>query len=377
MFDDAIVGAGILGLAHAYQLARRGRRVVVCERRPRAEGASIRNFGMLWPIGQSAGSPYRLAMRSVRHWLTVLEQSCIWHERVGSLHLAYHDDESQVLTEFLAMPEHRERGCERWDRTKVLQSAPWVNPQGLQHALWSPHEVCVDPRVVIASLPAWLAQTFGVVFHFGTAVHGKSGDTIHTSAGNLTASRLLVCSGDDFLSLYPDVYASTGQVRCKLQMLRSQPYSQRMGPMLAAGLTLLHYKNFAACPTLSAVRKRFEREAPDYLRYGIHVMASQHGSGEITIGDSHEYGDDITIFDRPEIDELILAYLQRFLLLPDLQIRSRWHGIYAKHPEQAYMILQPEPSVTIVTGVGGTGMTLSFGVADKVARQQCGEADED
>src|SRR5690349_20876543 len=71
-YDVAVVGAGVLGLAHAYHLARRGLRVGVFERQPRAQGASVRNFGMLWPIGQLAGPLYRLARRSLEIWSDVL-----------------------------------------------------------------------------------------------------------------------------------------------------------------------------------------------------------------------------------------------------------------------------------------------------------------
>ncbi|MGH9837468.1 MAG: FAD-dependent oxidoreductase [Blastocatellia bacterium] len=166
-----------------------------------------------------------------------------------------------------------------------------------------------------------------------------------------------------------------GLYRVKLQMMRSQAFGQelRIGPMLAAGLTLTHYKNFQDCPSLPALRERFAREMPDCVRYGIHVMASQHARGEITIGDSHEYNDDITPFDKEEINELILGYLRTFLRIPQLQIVQCWNGVYAAHLAELCWTDRPAPGVTIVASPSGRGMTMSFGIAEKIVAEVLGE----
>jgi FAD dependent oxidoreductase TIGR03364 len=354
MKEIAVVGAGILGLAQAYIHARRGHKVRVYERSPKASGASVRNFGMLWPIGQPAGLLCDLAMSSRAIWLEVLEQAKLPYLPVGSLHVAYQADEEAVAREFAG----REPERARWiTPAEVLERSGSVVAEGLRGALFSENEILVDPRLILAKLPAMLAEQYGVQFFFGTAV---------TDVGKLHADRVYVCSGDDFETLYPEVYAGSGVTRCKLQMMRTgrQPEGWSMGPALAGGLTLRFYQSFRTCESLPALSARIAAEMPLYEKYGIHVMASETHDGCITLGDSHEYGLEVDIFNKEEIDDLILAYLKGFARFPNMEIAERWHGVYARHFDRPFFYEQPEPEVFIVTASAGKGMTVSFGLAD-------------
>jgi glycine/D-amino acid oxidase-like deaminating enzyme len=70
-YDLAIVGAGIVGLAHALAAVRLGKRVVVIDRDAQANGASIRNFGFITVTGQQAGDCWRRALRSRDVWVEI------------------------------------------------------------------------------------------------------------------------------------------------------------------------------------------------------------------------------------------------------------------------------------------------------------------
>jgi glycine/D-amino acid oxidase-like deaminating enzyme len=149
----------------------------------------------------------------------------------------------------------------------------------------------------------------------------------------------------------------------------AQPGGWQLGPSLAAGLTLRYYPAFRICSTLPKLHERIAAELPDYDRWGIHLLVSQTEQGELTLGDSHEYGLEVDIFDKPEIDQLMLRYAQTFLDAPTLEIAQRWHGVYATHPEKPFVSFDAAPGVRIVTATGGSGMTLSFGLAEQTMQE--------
>ena len=369
--DVAIVGAGILGIAHAYALAKSGRSVVVFDRSPQAAGASVRNFGMLWPIGQPAGRMHRMALRSRQLWLETLDAARLPYFPTGSLHVTYRPDEAAVAREFCELAPQLGYDCQWLKPDQALERSRAVRPQGLLGAIWSPTEITVDPRVALARLPSFLTERFRVQFRFGMAVRAIDLPAIDAGGETWRAEAAIICSGDDFESLYPEVFRAGNLTRCKLQMMRTPPQPQpwQLGPALAAGLTLRFYDSFRVCQTLPALRQRIAAETPQYDRWGIHVLVSQTAGRELTIGDSHEYGDAVDPFDRAEIDGLILRYARGFLQAPDLEIAQRWHGVYAKHPDQPFLSLSPAPQVRLVTATGGSGMTLSFGLAEQMASE--------
>lgn len=366
-----MVGGGILGLAHAYAAASRGAKVVVFERNLQASGASVRNFGMIWPIGQPHGDMYGMAMRSRDVWLEVLERAALPYFPTGSLHVVYREDEAAVAQEFAELAPGLGYRCVWLEAAGILERSRAVRPEGLLGGLWSEAEIMVDPRLTIAMLPKFLSEKFGVELRYGSVVRSIDLPDIEAGAERWTADCAIVCAGDDFQTLYPEQFAVAGVTRVKLQMLRTpdQPAGWLLGPALAAGLTLRFYPAFNVCSTLPALRHRIAEETPEYDRWHIHGLVSQTAQGELTLGDSHEYGPCVDVFNKEEIDRLMLRYISTFLCAPDLSVAQRWHGVYAKHPEKPYVSLSPAEGVRIVTAPGGSGMTLSFGLAERTVAE--------
>lgn len=364
-----VIGAGIVGLATARALAQKGFAVKLFERNSFATGASVRNFGMVWPIGQPDGELYERALRSRSIWKEIADAGAFWSDPVGSLHVA-HDPLEWIVLQELYETMKADRPVQLLNAAEVLQRSEAVVSNNLFGGLYSADELIVDPREAIASLPGYLEAVYKVEFYWNKCVSYIADNTVYIgNEEEHEADVVFICSGADFETLYPEAFANYPITKCKLQMMRlaAQPGNWRMGSALCGGLSLIHYNSFKVAESLPLLKSKYATEMEEYLDWGIHVMASQNEMGELTIGDSHEYGTTQDPFDKDFINQLIKNYLHKFASFKDLTVVQTWNGVYAKLTNgDTELFFSPEPGVYVLNGLGGAGMTLSFGLAEEV-----------
>jgi FAD dependent oxidoreductase TIGR03364 len=363
-----VIGAGIVGLATARALSLKGYDVTVIERTEKAVGASIRNFGMIWPIGQPDGKLYERAIRSKQIWKEIADSIGFWYEEAGSLHVANHPDEWEVLQELHDAFTKSGRPVTLLNPETIAGKFSGVNTAHLIGGLYSETEMIVDPREAIAKIPEYLNEYLDIRFIWGKQVTAVRTGEVSVGNEKLQADLICICNGADFEALYPEVFAVSGLTKCKLQMMRfiDQKNDSRIGTSVCGGLSLIHYNSFKTAGSLSKLKKRYEEEMAEYLAWGIHVMVAQNEKGELTVGDSHEYGISFDPFDNAKVNALITDYLQQFMATNDWQLVQSWNGIYPKMTNGATeLVLHPEQGVYILNGLGGAGMTLSFGLAEE------------
>lgn len=370
VYDLAVVGAGIVGLAHALAAVRRGRRVVVIDRDAQANGASVRNFGFVTVTGQQRGTVWRRAMRSRDVWLDVAPQAGIAVEHRG-LALLGRRPETRPILEAFAATEMGE-GCLLLEASEARGRFPALRPAELHGAMWSPHEVRVESRTAIPKLAAWLAEAHGVAFMRGVQVHAVEPPRLATSAGPVEARAAVVCPGDDFGSLFPTSIAAHRVTRCKLHMLRVAPPAPgfRLPGAVMTDLSLVRYEGFDALPEAEPLRRRLDAEQAACRANGIHLIAVQSADGSLVIGDSHHYGQTPDPFAPQAVDDLILEEYRATVSPEPPAVLERWTGVYASAGTTMFTEA-PAPDVRLVMVTSGTGASTAFAIAEETLADLC------
>ncbi len=369
-YDCLIVGAGIIGLAHALAASRHGLRTAVLDRDAQAVGASVRNFGFITVTGQQEGTTWRRAMRSRDVWADVCTQANIPVLQRGLLVCARRPEALTVLEEFAASPMGK--ACRILRGNELAAYAPALRSD-LTGALHSPHELRVESRAAIPHLAAWLGQAHGVTFHRRVAVRAVATGSVDTSAGSFTADHIIVCPGPDLVTLFPEIMARRAITLCKLHMLRLAPPGWTLPAPVMSDLGLVRYLGYADCPSLPALRARLQAEQAAWLADGIHLIAVQGADGSLVVGDSHHYVATPDPFQPRAVDDRMLAELSATLSIPQPEVIERWIGVYPSGPDTAFHET-PMDGVRLVMVTSGTGASTGFAIAEETLADLLGDA---
>src|SRR5580693_5344637 len=284
-YDLAVIGAGVLGLAHAWAAARLGKRVVVIDRDAQANGASIRNFGFVTVTGQQAGPVWRRAMRTRALWGTMAPHAGIPVLQEGLL-LTVRSPEAQAVIEAFLSTEMGE-ACAWLGPAELARCLPIPPARGVLGALHSPHDARVESRTAIPAVRAWLEARHGVTFVASTAVIEVAPPLVRTSRGPVEADAAVVCPGDDLVSLFPDAIAAHVVTRCRLSMLRLADPGFRLPSAVMSDLGLVRYLGYAELPQAAALRALLVATHAEALANGVHLIVTQSADGTLVVGDSH------------------------------------------------------------------------------------------
>ena len=177
MTDIAIVGAGVIGLSCAFELARRGKSVTVIEREQPGFGASTVAAGMLTPSFEVELTPQSLvelqldSLRRYPQFVREIEaaggQSCGYRDE-GSLWVSRHLDDELELDHILKIQQDRGLPAGRLTGREVRRIEPHVSPRAVGGLLVeSDHQV--DSRKLVPALSA-ACRAVGVELRTETGV---------------------------------------------------------------------------------------------------------------------------------------------------------------------------------------------------------------
>ena len=207
MAEVVIQGAGIIGCAVAFELARRGCRVTVIEAREPGLGATQASAGVLAPFIEALEDTplQRLCVESLGMYETFIQRirdasgTPVEYRRTGSLEVALDESELEQLQAAAKALEAKGIRAELLDAADAISHEPTLAPATVG-ALFVPEHGYVAAPALTQALAVG-AKAYGAVFQTKTRVErvapdGKGGGLrVDTSAGAIAADAVVCATG--------------------------------------------------------------------------------------------------------------------------------------------------------------------------------------
>lgn len=372
-----VVGAGILGLAHAVAALDAGHRVTVIEQDAVATSASVRNFGHIGASVQ-AGELGELAWESLPLWESLVERAGVEARRSATLAIARSAAETAVLEESFERDSAAGTRLITGAEAAALLRLP-AQAASPRAGLLFPADITANPRTAVSRIAAWVdAHERGSVqwsatvhrISAGGATTGRSeSSVVDTNHGPVGADHVICATGHVTSRLFPEL-AKAAEIReCALQMARVRaPHAMGNGPAVLTGTSMLRYGRFAG-PAAEALRSELEASKPELVEIGANVMLTQQADGTLLIGDSHVTHHAAPPFLDERWSQILLDEAAAMLGARRLEVLERWQGVYATSPNTDLLHARPAPGVTVITLTTGVGMTVGLGLGARTIAQ--------
>ncbi len=326
MADITVMGAGVFGLAIAYECARRGARVQVIEKRHVGAGSSGGIVGALAPH-----TPERWEPKKQFQLESLLMAEDFWREvdclsglsagygRIGRLLPIDTPNQLELARMRTIDAQSLWQGKAEWRVVAREQFAPWAPPSGTGYLIQDTLSARMHPRMALASLAGALRASGGRI------IEGKC-----TPPESRDNHRIVWATGYEGLAAL----------------------SQDQGVEAGNGVK-----------GQSALLGHDAGTLPQLYAGGVHIVP--HADGTVAVGSTSErYFDDPASTDA-QLDELLARVKKALPLLADAPVLERWAGVRPRAATRAPMMgAWPErPGHYILNG----GFKIGFGMVPKLA----------
>ncbi|HEX9066332.1 MAG TPA: FAD-binding oxidoreductase [Streptosporangiaceae bacterium] len=347
--DVLVAGAGVIGAATAFHLARLGAgRVTVLDRTVVAGGMSARSSALI-RMHYTFGPEVDLAVRSdamFDAWTELTGRpACV--RRTGFVRIVG-PGETAALTANVAMQRSRGAAAELIDQAELTRIAPGWRTDDVECAAWEPHGGYGDGAIVAGDLLA-AAREAGVTYLPHTPVRGllTDGDRVtgvRTDSGDLAAGLVVLACG----VWSPPLLAAAG-VDLPIETEVHKVAVVRPGAGRGAGLACID----------SGTQTYFRPEAGDTMTL-IGSFAGPRGADPDAVPATAQAG---------ELAELVGAAAWRMPALAEAGIVRGVTGVYDMTPDARPAIgpVPGRPGLVVAAGFSGMGFKISPAVGEAIA----------